>query len=582
MRLIQSVLAAASVLAVLSCPLLSASAAGYLSRSVEDVPPLATIDSGIDTAVKPVRAASLLSAGDTLPTAYRSDTYGYITPAKSQKDTSACWAFSTIACAEADAIQNLGFPKDTDFSEWALAYFLFYGSTDPLGLLAGDYLTLSRNYMMTSCNLFLTAQSLSNWKGIHAEEIAPLSRVMNNHGAGLAPDLCYNDVLHLESAQLLPLKTADGRAAVKAAIQAHGAVGASVFYADMFLNTQNAAYCNLDLVSSNHAITLVGWDDTYSRMNFLASSRPDADGAWLVKNSWGPEFGQNGLFWVSYYDVSIQSDDATVFTFSPADKFDHNYQYDGTPGFATLDFSGGSTAIAAAFTAADEELLEAGSLFHYADSPTAYTLDVYTNLTSTKNPTLGTKAATVSGTFATPGLYTVHLPKAVELQKGETFSLVFTLSCQKGLRATVSVPGENIQTDGSLVAFNDGAAGQGFFLQKGTWHDLYTTYKASPRLHAYTVLKHRPTTTTTTTATTTTTTTVTTTATVPPTNIDNTLWGDANDDGTVNMKDVLAVRKFLAGLAITINEQNADVTPDGAVNMKDVLTLRKFLAGLPY
>lgn len=58
------------------------------------------------------------------------------------------------------------------------------------------------------------------------------------------------------------------------------------------------------------------------------------------------------------------------------------------------------------------------------------------------------------------------------------------------------------------------------------------------------------------------------------------LYGDANDDGLVNMKDVLILRKQLAGLMPIINMTNADCNGDGNVNMKDVLELRKYLAGL--
>lgn len=57
------------------------------------------------------------------------------------------------------------------------------------------------------------------------------------------------------------------------------------------------------------------------------------------------------------------------------------------------------------------------------------------------------------------------------------------------------------------------------------------------------------------------------------------LRGDANGDGAVNMKDVLALRKFLAGLDVSLTEA-ADRNGDGTVNMKDVLSLRRFLAGL--
>ncbi len=60
----------------------------------------------------------------------------------------------------------------------------------------------------------------------------------------------------------------------------------------------------------------------------------------------------------------------------------------------------------------------------------------------------------------------------------------------------------------------------------------------------------------------------------------DTLLGDANGDGAVNMKDVLTVRKFLAGMDVSINVTNSDTNNDTFVNMKDVLQLRKYLAGL--
>lgn len=40
---------------------------------------------------------------------------------------------------------------------------------------------------------------------------------------------------------------------------------------------------------ANHAVTIVGWDDSYSKENFNAEHQPPADGAWIVKNSWGAE-----------------------------------------------------------------------------------------------------------------------------------------------------------------------------------------------------------------------------------------------------------------------------------------------------
>ena len=56
------------------------------------------------------------------------------------------------------------------------------------------------------------------------------------------------------------------------------------------------------------------------------------------------------------------------------------------------------------------------------------------------------------------------------------------------------------------------------------------------------------------------------------------LAGDANNDGVINMKDVLTLRKLLADIAVEINEAAADFNGDGSINMKDVLGLRKEIA----
>ena len=57
--------------------------------------------------------------------------------------------------------------------------------------------------------------------------------------------------------------------------------------------------------------------------------------------------------------------------------------------------------------------------------------------------------------------------------------------------------------------------------------------------------------------------------------------GDVDGDGVVSMKDLLFLRKLLAGAETLDLEDSyrADVDGDGNVNMKDVLALRKILAG---
>lgn len=62
---------------------------------------------------------------------------------------------------------------------------------------------------------------------------------------------------------------------------------------------------------------------------------------------------------------------------------------------------------------------------------------------------------------------------------------------------------------------------------------------------------------------------------------DDGVVGDATGDGVVNMKDVLAARKYVAGLSTDLDLVAADTNGDGKVNMKDVLNIRKIVAGMP-
>lgn len=74
-----------------------------------------------------------------------------------------------------------------------------------------------------------------------------------------------------------------------------------------YMNTSTWAQY-IDVYAGNdHAVCVVGYDDNYSTSNFNSAHRPSSNGAFLVKNSWGTDWGNGGYFWLSYYDKSIQS-----------------------------------------------------------------------------------------------------------------------------------------------------------------------------------------------------------------------------------------------------------------------------------
>lgn len=53
--------------------------------------------------------------------------------------------------------------------------------------------------------------------------------------------------------------------------------------------------------------------------------------------------------------------------------------------------------------------------------------------------------------------------------------------------------------------------------------------------------------------------------------------GDANDDGEINIKDVIRIQKFLNEDPVTINKGASDLNGDGEINVKDVIRLQKMI-----
>ena len=98
--------------------------------------------------------------------------------------------------------------------------------------------------------------------------------------------------------------------AVKTHIMNYGSVSASIYspWGNTLYTSSN------DDVRPDHMISIVGWDDTYSRDNFtsFAGEKPEHDGAYIVLNSWGEDWGNNGYFYISYEDNWVNREMSAV------------------------------------------------------------------------------------------------------------------------------------------------------------------------------------------------------------------------------------------------------------------------------
>lgn len=442
------------------------------------------IDSVRDSGVKRNRAV--------LETSYFSP---YITSVKNQNPYGSCWTFAYVAASEASLIQQGQYEKDNiDLSELHLAYFTYHSVTDPLGGTAGDGFSI----LDTSDNAFLNVGGdmtvatfkAANWCGLVDEETAPYTSISTDGNTVLKDEIAYNkDVVHLENAYWISMEDED---IVKQLIKTYGACGASYYSANKYYNTGTsnnwdregystvAVYCPDEETGTNHAITIVGWDDSYSKENF-GTSKPSGDGAWYCKNSWGADWGEDGYFWISYEDNSLLSSEAFFCDYGSADNYEHNYQYDGGGWGATTGYEGQAYE-ANMYKAQGNEGIKAVG-FYTCDPNYDCTVMIYKDCTA-GNPTSGTLVLEQAANQLYAGFHTVQLDEVCYVDEDEWFSVVIKHK-SKNTNATYVL----LDSDASGSWYRNQSCaeeGQSFISYSGkTWTDK-SAESANCRIKAFT------------------------------------------------------------------------------------------------
>lgn len=414
---------------------------------------------------------------------------------RNQNPYGSCWAHSAMALAEIDMIRNGGLSSGVDYSELHLAYFSYNGAVnDPLGGLDGDsntgvYDKNAPNFLQRGGNLALAQNVLANWVGAADEKTAPYSQAAYAINNGLSKAIAFTDAAHLQNAFQINLQ--ENPEIAKQMIQKYGGVGTSYCDADEFYNSKNFSYyCDTEY-QTNHAVTIVGWDDSFGADQF--NSKPEGDGAWLIRNSWnaGKDTDNRSrytYFWLSYYDKSLAA--GYAFDFEDAENYDHNYQYDGSMDTSYRIYYGDSIDAANVFIAKAEggERLEAVGIV-FVEAQTPYKVSIYKNLTDPTDPESGVLLATKSGTCACEGFYTIPLGESsVSLAQGDTFSVVVRYGAPENDPDWVYVPYESA-TDAWYRCVASAQEGQSFYKYSEYygWQDFGKEKNANLRIKAYTI-----------------------------------------------------------------------------------------------
>ncbi len=162
---------------------------------------------------------------------------------------------------------------------------------------------------------------------------------------------------------------------IKAAVMSHGAVGTSYLSYDSnttdnaqeqkeYFNDKTNAYyldwfdmlgngvaddsCGYNKVNyygdgsykftnpSNHGVTIVGWDDDFPASSFAATPMlldgTTVNGAWIIRNSWGKDWGDGGYQYISYLDPAIGFSSYTYDFTDEIPKNIYSYEQIGTNG----------------------------------------------------------------------------------------------------------------------------------------------------------------------------------------------------------------------------------------------------------
>jgi len=347
----------------------------------------------------------------------------YVTAVKNQT-SGTCWAHGTMAAIEGNLLMTgawnmAGFGGQPNLAEYHLDWWNGFNqhnnddTNPPTG--AGLEVHIGGDYRVVQAYV-------SRGEGAVYSELANDSteRDMNwfdSPPARTDPDYAVFYVRDIEWYTINPDLT--GIDTIKNVIRTHGVLAACMCWAGRFYSSSMRTHYQPpdDSEQPNHSIAIVGWDDQ-------KQTQAPLPGAWLCRNSWGSGWGDEGYFWISYYDKHCcRHPEMGAVSFRNAEPLEYdNIYYHDYHGWR--DTKTDCNEAFNAFIADANEMVSAVSFITAVDNVT-YNVKVFDRF---ENGQLLDELASKTGYIERTGFHTIDLYSPPTISAGNDFYVYLVLS----------------------------------------------------------------------------------------------------------------------------------------------------------